>query len=98
MAKHSSNILALARRGAEARYEELKAELDSLARQFPNLRSGARDVMNRSRRAIQAVARELATETPTRTRNRKPMSAAAKKAVSLRMKKYWAARRKEKKS
>jgi hypothetical protein len=98
MAKHSANILELARRGAQARYEELITELESLSRQFPNLRAGAREVVKRGRRAVKAAAAELTAETPKRARNRKPMSAAAKKAVSARMKKYWAARRNAKKS
>jgi hypothetical protein len=96
MAKHSSNILELARRGAQSRYEELKAELDRLVRQFPDLRGRARDVLKRGGRTAQSAARQLTTEAPTRARKRKPMSAAAKKAVSRRMKKYWADRRKKK--
>ena len=51
MAKHSSSILELARRGAQHRYEELQEELASLVRQFPDLRSGAREIVKRGRRA-----------------------------------------------
>jgi hypothetical protein len=95
MAKHSSNILELARRGAQSRSEELTVELDSLVRQFPDLRSRARDVVKRGRRPAQAAAKHLTTEARTRARKRKPMSAPAKKTVSRRMKKYWAQRRKK---
>ena len=61
MAKHSSSILELARRGAQHRYQELKAELDSLVRHFPSLRSGTREVVRRGRRAVKA-GRQAATE------------------------------------
>jgi hypothetical protein len=87
MPKHSPSILELARRGALARYDELQAEMTSLVRQFPGLVAGA---VERTRRAANAAARELSA--PPRKRSK--MSAAQKKAVSARMKKYWAARRK----
>ena len=38
MPKHSSNILELAKRGAEARYRELVDELKTLTKSFPHLR------------------------------------------------------------
>jgi hypothetical protein len=71
-----------ARRGAETRVAELTAELSEIYRTFPSLR-GAR------RGAAAASAAPAA-----KRRRRKPMSAAQKKAVSVRMKKYWASRRK----
>jgi len=37
MAKHSSHILEFARRGAQQRYDELVAEINSLVRHFPDL-------------------------------------------------------------
>jgi hypothetical protein len=37
MAKHSSHILEMARKGAEHRYEELKAEIATLVKHFPHL-------------------------------------------------------------
>ena len=86
MPKHSSSILEFALRGARARYDELQAEMKSLLRQFPDLV----DAMERTRRAANAAARELTAPPP---RKRPKMSAAQKKAVSARMKKYWAARR-----
>lgn len=71
-----------ARRGAEARVAELTSELASIYRAFPGLRA----------RRGAAVAE--ASGERTASRHRKPMTAAQKKAVSIRMKKYWASRRK----
>ena len=72
-----------ARRGAEARVVELTSELATIYRAFPGLRRGT-------------VPAAAATTVRTARRRRKPMSAAQKKAVSVRMKKYWASRRKAK--
>ncbi len=94
MAKHSSHILDMARKGAEHRYEELKADMAALVKNFPHLAATT------TRRTSQLVAKgRVAVEaeaTQVRRRTRK-MSAAARKAVSERMKKFWAARRKTKK-
>ena len=70
----------LARLGAKSRLEELRQEESAIRRAFPDLFKG------RSRQSAGAGA------APRRRRN--GMSAAARKAVSERMKKYWAARRK----
>jgi hypothetical protein len=90
MPKHSSHILELAKRGAEHRYQELKAELALLEKMFSHLRHGS---------AV-SPAMPDAMEEPTvrRRRRRRKMSAAAKKAISLRMKRLWATRRKGKKT
>ena len=88
MAKHSASILDLARRGAQVRYEELQSELTSLAKLFPNLLSGAEEVVRRGRRAVSAVAKELSSPAPRRRRRK--MSAAARKAISDAQKKRWA--------
>jgi len=42
-----STFLELARRGAQQRYAELQAELATLVNQFPDLRTGAREVVRR---------------------------------------------------
>jgi hypothetical protein len=85
MAKHSSHILEMARKGAQHRYEELKAEIAALVKVFPHLRYGS---------AVSPSMPDAVEETkPSR---RRKMSAAARKATSQRMKKYWAARRKAK--
>jgi hypothetical protein len=90
MARHSSHILALARKGAEHRLQELQSELVVLIRQFPHLKSG--HAGKRGRPQIDISAEPAATiDRPQR--KRRGMSAAARKAVSERMTKYWAARR-----
>ena len=91
MAKHSSHILELARKGAEYRYQELKAEIAALTRNFPHL------TRTRVRRAQIDASAEPAAMIDRPRRRRRGMSAAARKAVSVRMKRYWAARRKAKK-
>jgi hypothetical protein len=65
-------------RGAQARVQELQQELTSIYRAFPGLRRGGTAAASADRPA----------------RRRKPMTAAQKREVSRRMKKYWAARRK----
>jgi hypothetical protein len=79
------NLTELARRGAAARVAELRAELAELLRAFPGLRT------TRSSTPTDALSR-------TKRKARRAMSAAQRKAVSQRMTKYWAARRKAKKS
>ena len=88
MAKHSSSILELARRGAQHRYEELQAELKSLVRHFPDLRSGARTIAKRGRRAALAAAAEL------KPRRRRKMSAAARAKISAAQRARWAKQKK----
>lgn len=93
MAKSTQLIQQFARAGALARLSELKAELAEIERTFPGLEdqsSGGR--RPRRPRAAEPQA-DAAAPAPNR-RTRKPMSAAQKKAVGERMKKYWAARRK----
>jgi hypothetical protein len=72
----------LVRLGAKARLEELRLEEAAIRKAFPDL--------------VGARARQTAGEGATPKRRRRGMSAAARKAVSARMKKYWAARRKAK--
>jgi len=91
MAKHSADILTWARRGAEARWNELHTELASLTTVFPDLAT-ARRTAAKSARGVADIL-----EPAPRTRKRSKMSAAQRKAVSARMKKYWAARRKAEK-
>jgi hypothetical protein len=89
MPKHPSHILELAKRGAEHRYQELKAELESLVKLFPHLRGHSGSPLSAP---VETVKRAI------RRRRRRKMSEAARKAVSERMKKFWAARRKAKKA
>jgi len=72
---------ALERLGAQARLAELNGEIAAIRRAFPGLGRG----------------RQPAGDKPARTRRRRSrMSPAARRAVSVRMKKYWADRRKAK--
>src|SRR5581483_634402 len=93
MAKHSSHILELARKGAEARLRELVDEARKLVSSFPHLR----DSFDADELPIKFRLRSAA-ERPERraVRRRAKWSAAQRKAVSARMKKYWAARRRAK--
>ena len=77
----SEQIKTLARSGAETALRKLQAEIIAIERSFPELK------LSKSRRAVR---RSLASA-GKRTRT---MSAAARKAVSERMKRYWAERRK----
>jgi hypothetical protein len=79
------NLKEYARRGAEVRAAELRAELEQIYRAFPDIRRG---------RPNGRATDSAAVASPGRGRQRKGMSAAQRKAVSLRMKKYWAERRK----
>jgi hypothetical protein len=78
----------LARLGAVARLEQLRQEEAAIRSEFPEL-------FGRGRRAAAVVGAEKPAKRK-RARNRKPMTAAQKKAVSERMRKYWAERRKAK--
>ena len=75
----NADIRKLAVFGARTRLVELQKELAALTSAFPELKSGS-------------GGRAVATQ--TRKPGRKtPMTAAERRQVSLRMKKYWAARR-----
>lgn len=76
----------LARLGAARRLEELRREEAALRAAFPGL---GIESTGRGRRSAQAANGATATR-----RRRRKMSAAQKRAVSERMKKYWAERRK----
>jgi hypothetical protein len=71
----------LARAGAETTLKRLRAEIIAIERAFPEL------ALPRRRRAV----RRSVQRARTRTRQ---MSAAARKAISERMRRYWAERRK----
>ena len=90
MAKHSSHILDMARKGAEHRYEELKAEISALMKHFPHLggRKSAAGAASASRKA--AVAAGPGESAPGK---RRTMSAKARKAISAAQKARWAKQR-----
>jgi len=81
----------LTRRGAMAVLEELEREAAAIRRAFPGLASNRG---RRGRSSASAGAERVAGDSPRR--RRPAMSAAARRAVSERMKKYWAERRKAK--
>lgn len=78
---NNEQLRRLARLGAMARLEQLRQEESAIRAEFPEL-------FGRGRRGSGASA-------PAARRKRKPMSAAMKKAVSERMRRYWAERRKK---
>jgi hypothetical protein len=95
MPKPSSHILELAKRGAEARFRELSQEAKNLLEFFPHLHDAFdKDELPVSFIVAKGSGRLKASSAKGRTVRRRQMSAAARQAVSARMKKYWAARRK----
>jgi hypothetical protein len=79
----TEKLRELARTGAEHALNQLRAEVIAIERTFPEL------ALSRGRQAIGRSVKEA-------TRRTRRMSATARKAVSDRMKKYWAERRKAK--
>ena len=79
----AARLKVFARAGAEEALKRLRAEIIAIERTFPELK------LPQGRRAL----RRSVKRATSRTRR---MSAAARKAVSERMKRYWAARRKAK--
>ena len=77
----AEHLRELARAGAELTLNRLRAEIIAIERTFPEL------ALPKGRRAIRQSIRSVTKRTRT-------MSAAARKAVSARMKRYWAERRK----
>jgi hypothetical protein len=86
MAKHSSHILELARKGAGHRYEELKAEIASLEKHFPHLRQSQAERQPKGEQVSAAPAGVVAHP----PRKRRKMSAAARKKISDAQKARWA--------
>jgi hypothetical protein len=78
----------LTRLGAIARLAELREEEASIRAEFP-------DLFGRVQRAT-GTSPASGPAAGTRKRRRRSMTAAARKAVSERMQKYWAERRKTK--
>lgn len=76
----ADRVRELARTGAEVTLNRLRAEIIALERAFPELR------LPEGRRAVRQSIKEARTRTRT-------ISVAARKAVSVRMKRYWRERR-----
>jgi hypothetical protein len=79
---NQEQLRRLAQLGAKARLEQLRDEEAAIRAEFPELFGRGRREQGGNGQANGAV------------RRRKPMSAAARKVVSARMRKYWAERRK----
>jgi hypothetical protein len=79
----ADRVRELARVGAEALLKNLRAEIIAIERTFPELALPAK------RRAVRRTIQRAQKKGQT-------MSAAGRKVVSERMKKYWAERRKAK--
>jgi hypothetical protein len=91
MAKASSELHRYAVIGAQSHLETLQTEVASILRAFPELARGRASTVTSDRRATSAWSN--GTAPPKRSRPK--MTAAQRKAVSARMAKYWAARRKQ---
>jgi hypothetical protein len=91
MPKHPPHLIELAKRGAEIQLRDLMHEIEMLVELFPHLR----DSFDKDELPLNFIMAKGAGVSATR---RKPMSSAAKQAVSKRMKKYWAAKRKAEKA
>jgi hypothetical protein len=74
------DMRSLARQGANARLWQLETETNQLLRVFPDLRDGDRTPL---------------TSQDGPRRGRREMTAAERRSVSVRIKKYWAGRRKK---
>ena len=83
-----------ARLGAQSRLAELQNEMNAILAAFPDLRGGGTGSRGGRRRAAPSSAEGAGPDGAVRRRRRKPMTAAQKRAVGIRMKKYWAERRK----
>lgn len=88
----------LARLGAQARLEEMRKEEAAIRKTFPELFNKATRPLARAAAIASdaAAGDEAAPAKGRRRRRRNNMSPAMRKAVSERMKKYWADRRKAK--
>lgn len=79
------SLLAYARAGAQARLAEIKQELAAMLKMFPELgRAGGGGVPGGG----------VPNPFPKAKRKRRKLTAAQRKAIGLRMKRYWAKRRK----
>ena len=84
------DLKSYARRGAETRLRELAEEAKQLLKVFPDLSAS----FDEDELPLNFILRRGARKSARGGRKRSKMSAAQRKAVSARMKKYWATRRK----
>jgi hypothetical protein len=90
MARPTVQIQELARIGSAARLKELAGEMEAIRRAFPDTQKTGKTPLLRGK------APKAGGRVPKKARKRSGWSAAARKAVGVRMKKYWAAKRKAK--
>lgn len=95
------DLRRFARLGAMKRLDDIRHEEAAIRQTFPELFAGAtaaaaRKSGNARKASTGSKAGKASKTTPAKTRKRSTMSAAMRKEVSERMKKYWAARRKAK--
>jgi hypothetical protein len=91
--KRDHHLYQLAKRGAEARLSDLVHEAKLLVGLFPHLR----DSFDKEELPLSFLIAKGAGRVTRRSktvRRRRRMSPAARRAVSQRMKRYWAQRRK----
>jgi hypothetical protein len=95
MSSDTVQIHELAKRGAEARIEELNGEIEAIRRMFPDIEGNGVPARIRHAASAKTVKTLKVSGTgPKKAGKRSGWSASARKAVGLRMKKYWAARKK----
>ena len=87
------DLKSYARHGAKARLRELAEEAKQILTIFPDLSASIDEDELPVNFILRKGARQPAAATGVRRRRRR-MSAAQRKAVGERMRKYWAARRK----
>ena len=92
MAKRNDDLRRWAIAGAEQRLVEIAAEAAAIHQTFPELRRRARASFG----ADPTGGRSKQSNKDRPTTRRRKMSAEARRAVSQRMKKYWADRRTKK--
>ena len=90
--KRDARIYELARRGAEARLRDLIHEAQLLMGLFPHLG----DSIDKDELPVLFILRKGRDRAAVKTRGRRKMSPAERKAVSERMKKYWAQKKAKK--
>ena len=99
MAKHSSDLMALARWGAEHRIKQLQHELATIQKHFPDLVSHAGRLIKRGAVAAVGAAggvdvEEGGREGHGRRKRKRKLSPAGRAAISKAAKARWAKKRK----
>ena len=77
----------MARKGAAHKYEELRAEIAALLKNFPHLTGEKKSIASRAASALSEGGKAAMAELAPRKRK---MSAKARKAISEAQKKRWA--------